>query len=150
MFTLSKPVGNSQIPPGLLAYVGQKLKNDFYHTVMSAFEESCLSQAELATKMGIDKGQLNRQLSGPSNWTIETVAKMLFAINGHLVQPTTIDLNVQPPANMTQPPWLTGKFANQQKWRHSGGNFNYAISPESPKTGTTKVKVTVITSAANG
>ena len=138
MFILSKPVGNSQIPPGLLAYVGQKLKNDFYHTVMSAFEESCLSQAELATKMGIDKGQLNRQLSGPSNWTIETVAKMLFAINGHLVQPTTIDLDVQPPANMTQ------------KWRHSGGNFNYAISPELPKTGTTKVKVTVITSAANG
>lgn len=106
MFTLSKPIGNGTIPPGVFAYVGQKLKNDFYHFVMIAFQDSQLSQAELAIKTGIDRGQLSRLLSGPGNWTMDTVAKLLFAINGHVVIPEAIDVDEQVPANMTKPEWL--------------------------------------------
>lgn len=106
MFILSKPQGTDTIPPGMFAYVGQKLKNDFYHFVLTAFNESQISQADLAKKIGIDKGQLNRLLSGPGNWTMDTVAKILFAINGHIIVPSGIAVDGRPPSNMTKPTWL--------------------------------------------
>jgi len=106
MFILSKPIDGEPIPQALLAYVGQKLRNDVYHIVMSAFKESNLTQAELATKVGMDRGQLNRLLSSPGNWTLDTGAKLLFAINGSLLKPLAWDLDDHTPANMTQPEWL--------------------------------------------
>ena len=93
MFILSKPIDGEPIPQALLAYVGQKLRNDVYHIVMSAFKESNLTQAELATKVGMDRGQLNRLLSSPGNWTLDTGAKLLFAINGSLLKPLDWDLD---------------------------------------------------------
>lgn len=106
MFTLSKPQGDGPIPPALLSYVGRKLKNDFYHLVLAAFQTSNMTQAELATKAGMDKGQLNRQLGAPGNWTIDTVAKLLFAINGNVVLPTSVDVEASARANMSEPDWL--------------------------------------------
>ena len=106
MFILSKPTGDEPIAPALLSYVARKLKNDFYHQVMDAFIKSGISQADLAKKLDADKGQLSRQLSAPGNWTIDTVAKMLFAINGHVFVPQTLDVDSRAPANMTQPTWL--------------------------------------------
>ena len=106
MFALSKPQGDGPIPPALLSYVGRKLKNDFFHLVLDAFQTSNMTQAELAKKVGMDKGQLHRQLGAPGNWTIDTVAKLLFAINGNVVLPTSVDVEASAPANMTEPEWL--------------------------------------------
>ena len=106
MFALSKPQGDGPIPPALLSYVGRKLKNDFFHLVLDAFQTSNMTQAELAKKVGMDKGQLHRQLGAPGNWTIDTVAKLLFAINGNVVLPTSVDVEASAPANMTEPDWL--------------------------------------------
>ena len=106
MFTLFKPIGDEPIAPALLSYVGRKLKNDFYHQVMEAFIKSGISQSDLARKLGTDKGQLSRQLSAPGNWTIDTVAKLLFAINGHVFVPSTLDVDDGTPVNLTQPVWL--------------------------------------------
>ncbi len=108
MYTLSKPIGDGAIPPTVLSYVGRKLRNDFYHMVMSEFNRSGLSQAELAKKLKIDRGQLHRHLGGPGNWTIDTAAKLLFAINGNLVCLDTQDPDLGSPANLTRPTWLTG------------------------------------------
>ena len=44
--------------------------------------------------MGKDRSLLSRQLSTPSNWTIDTVVKMLFAINGTLVVLATMDADL--------------------------------------------------------
>jgi len=145
MFILSKPVGNDPIPPAMLVYIAQKLKNDFYHVVMAAFKDSGITQAELGIRLGKDKGQLHRELSGPSNWTIETVAKLLFAINGYLVKPTTFDIDLQANANMTQPNWLS----NTKPVKASPGtsmselqlNYNYGTSRTSSQPKVTDLKV---------
>lgn len=108
MFILSKPIDGEPIPQALLAYVGQKLRNDVYHIVMSAFKESNLTQAELATKVGMDRGQLNRLLSSPGNWTLDTGAKLLFAINGSLLKPLAWDLDDHTPCDRAQREGATG------------------------------------------
>jgi hypothetical protein len=60
--------------------------------------------------MGVDKAQVSRWLGAPGNLTIDTVAKIMFAINGSFVAVATIDPNAQGLANFTQPSWVVGKF----------------------------------------
>lgn len=105
-FMLSKPKGVEPIPLGIQSFVSENLKNDCYHLVLDAFKKSGLSQAELAKKIGKDKALINRQLSTPSNWTIDTVAKLLFAINGNIVVLNSVDADTLALANYTQPSWL--------------------------------------------
>lgn len=109
-FTLSKPKDNSEIPAGVQAFVSEKLKNDLYDLVLRKFKESGISQSELAARLGKDKALLSRQLSTPSNWTIDTTAKMLFAIDGSVLVLSTMDPDAPNAANYTQPSWLQGRI----------------------------------------
>lgn len=110
-FTLSKPSQeNSEIPAGVQAFVSEKLKNDLYDLVLHKFKESGISQSDLAARLGKDKALLSRQLSTPSNWTIDTIAKMLFAIDGSVLVLSTMDPDTPSAANYTQPAWLQGRM----------------------------------------
>lgn len=106
-FLLSKPPsGSSRIPSGTLALVSRQLRNELHHIVLLAFKESGMSQAEVAARLGADKAQVSRQLGAPGNWTIDTAAKLLFAINGHVWSLATEDPDSRNLANFTQPDWL--------------------------------------------
>ena len=82
--------GGNKIPTSLLNNIAERLRVDLYQTVMAAWMESDMLVSELSARSGISEVRLMILLSGPSEWRIETVARLLFAINGHLVQPTTI------------------------------------------------------------
>lgn len=107
---LSKHTGDDSIPSAQLAFVGRKLRNDLHDLVLRAFSKEKLTQAELAHRMGVDKAQVCRTLGAPGNWTIDTVAKLMFAINGSLVVVGSVDADSPALANYTQPSWLAGKL----------------------------------------
>lgn len=109
-FTLSKPQDSSEVSAGVQAFVSEKLKNDLYDLVLRKFKESGISQSELAARLGKDKALLSRQLSTPSNWTIDTIAKMLFSIDGSVLVLSTMDPDSPNAANYTQPSWLQGRI----------------------------------------
>lgn len=77
------------IPDGVLAYIGQRAKNAYYHYVMGKFRECGMSQAKLARRIGKSPAQMNRMLSSPGNWTIETSAVLLAGICGEEVTPAS-------------------------------------------------------------
>ena len=131
MFTLSKPQGEGPIAPAVLGYVARKLRNDFYDLVLKEFQSSGMSQTALAERAGIDTGQLSRQLSTPGNWTIDTVAKLLFAISGRVVETTATDVDARAPGNLTRPVWLDAEAASV------GIQRVIRLNPPSPERPTT-------------
>lgn len=78
--------GNEKIANADLAYFENRLRNRFYDIVMEQFEktkqESGLTQAALARRLGKRPEQINRWFSTPGNWTIETISHLLIGING--------------------------------------------------------------------
>jgi hypothetical protein len=148
---LSKHQGKGPIPAAQLGFVGRKLRNDLHHLVLDAFQKSGLTQAELADRLGADKSLVCRQLGAPGNWTIDTVAKMLFAINGSYVVAATVDADTPALANYTQPSWLQGKVLPPPPAFAGGGPSTVVmtIAPATAKPGV-KPNAPIIASGGPG
>lgn len=43
-----------------------------------------MTQADIASKLGADRGWVSRKLSGPSNWTLRTLAELAEAMDGEI------------------------------------------------------------------
>ncbi|MBY0510549.1 MAG: helix-turn-helix domain-containing protein [Rhodospirillaceae bacterium] len=70
------------IPNGLVALMGRRACNLFHDYILTQFAESGITQAELARRSGRSAAQINRWLSSPHNWTIDTAGVLFFAITG--------------------------------------------------------------------
>lgn len=75
----------SEVPlsPGTRAFLGQRTRNAFFnfiHEKLREARENGLTQATLARRIGKDPGRLSNTLGSPGNWTIDTVAELLFGI----------------------------------------------------------------------
>lgn len=67
-----------------LAYFQDRLRSRLYDLVLTEFEnarEIGLTQAMLARRLGKRPEQINRWLSSPGNWTLETVSNLLIGIS---------------------------------------------------------------------
>ena len=70
------------------SYFEQRFRNRIYEAVIRALEKECETQKwkrkTLAERSGKKESQISRWLSGPGNWTLDTVSNLLFAIDAEL------------------------------------------------------------------
>lgn len=70
--------------PATKYYYRQRQQNRLYDAVIRAIEEEGVRRKFIAEKLGIPPSQVTRLLSGPANWTVDTVSDLLFAIDAEL------------------------------------------------------------------
>jgi hypothetical protein len=103
---LSKPANGEKVLPETFAYMTARAKRRAYNLVIREFKKSGISKAELARRLGKGADRVSRMLGGPGNWTIATVAELLFAICG--AEPKwDLDFPLdKAKRNDTRPEWL--------------------------------------------
>lgn len=78
----------SQVSKDDLFYYRQRHKNRVYSCVVSLFsqlvETKGLTKRELAYRLDKEPAQITRWLSGPGNWTLDTVSDLLLAMGSEL------------------------------------------------------------------
>ena len=129
--TLSKPVGVEPVPKGVFGYFRGRNKHRLYNLVIREFKKSGLSQADLARRLGKTPDVVCRWLAGPTNWTIDTVSDLLFAISGAEAKyeiSYPLDLPAQ---NDSRPHWLS----------NNGDVFRLDSNPRTGTQGTGQLEV---------
>jgi hypothetical protein len=70
------------IPVGTLGYMRARAKRRVFTILLTAFEKSGMTRAQLARRLEMDKSLLSRYLGKPANWEFETLCDFFFAITG--------------------------------------------------------------------
>lgn len=83
---LSKPTGREKISSATLAYIQTRTRMEIFTLVQNEFDKSGLSQADLAARLGKGTDRICKLMGSPGNWTLDTIAELLFAINGGVVR----------------------------------------------------------------
>ena len=100
---LSELHGDGPLSQGTRAFLGARARNAFFNLVHGKLREAKaegLTQAKLAERIGKDPGRLSNTLSSPGNWTIDTIAELLFGIGGAELVLGTRPLLGRSPINM--------------------------------------------------
>lgn len=83
--SLMKTISDLPIDPADLAYERERLRNAFHEMVLRRFlkakNTSGASKAIVARRLRKRPEQITRWLSGPGNWTIDTLADIMTAID---------------------------------------------------------------------
>jgi hypothetical protein len=79
---LSRPTTDEKISLGTLGYINARNRQRAYDIVIKEFEQSDLTQATLASRLGKSPEVVCRLLSRPQNWESDTFSNLLFAISG--------------------------------------------------------------------
>jgi hypothetical protein len=82
---LAEPDGDERISAKSLAYVSEAARDELYNLVLRTCVEAGVNKATLAKRLGKDPAQITRLLGAPGNWTIDTFAQLLFAIDGRML-----------------------------------------------------------------
>ena len=81
---LSEIIESVPIPQERLAYFRARLKNRLHSYVLSQFlkveNQSKLTKAELARKLGKKPEQITRWLGAPGNWELDTLSDLLLGM----------------------------------------------------------------------
>lgn len=97
---LAKPVESAALSPRAVGYVTENARAEVFDLVVRNCIETGISNALLAKRMGKDPSQISRLLGAPGNWTIDTIAKLLFAIDGRFLSVDSYWPQDEPRANM--------------------------------------------------
>lgn len=103
---LSEPHGDEQIDRFTLSYMAGLARDRFHQMVLSAFEDSGLSKAQLANRLGMDRSRVSKILNTSSNMTVETLGSVLFALDGSVPTAGRNWPLREKPKNLRGPQWL--------------------------------------------
>jgi hypothetical protein len=112
---LSNSSGSARIPPGVLAYLGERARNNCYDFVIRKFRSSGLTKAELARRLGKGADRINHLLASPGNWTVDTMAELLAGIAGEEFVPASASFSGRAQRNVTQADILSPRRDNIDK-----------------------------------
>lgn len=84
--SLSKPTGANRIEPWELAYFQARNRSRAHELVLKEFQESGITQADLARRLGKRPEVVSRLLGAPGNWGLDTLSDLIFAIRGGEIQ----------------------------------------------------------------
>lgn len=104
--TLSPPKSDEKVPNSTLSYFRSRNRHRLYSLVIKEFKKSGLSQAALARRLGKKPDIVCRWLSSPSNWQIDTISDLLFAISGAEADYSIKYPLHEAPRNDVRPAWL--------------------------------------------
>ncbi|HEY8581196.1 MAG TPA: helix-turn-helix transcriptional regulator [Beijerinckiaceae bacterium] len=83
-------------------YFQQRQRNRIYEAVVRAVEDHCARtgdrRKDIAARIGKSQASLSRLLSGPANWSLDTISDLLFAIRAEL-DVSVAPLDDRPTAN---------------------------------------------------
>jgi len=96
--TTTTPTGDV-LSAGDLAYFRQRQSNRVYEAVFKAFVGTGITKADLARKLKKKPEQITRWLSGPGNWTLDTVSDLLLALGSEMTFVVT-NFNAAPQVNI--------------------------------------------------
>ncbi len=134
---LSKPSGQEPIPATTEAYIRTRNRMHAFTLVQKEFQKSGISQADLAARMRKGTDRVCRLLGAPGNWTLDTVADLLFAISGAEVNYGLSYPFNKPKRNLRQPAWLDEPL-------QLGPNEMVAITDTSGSTSSTSYSFRVV------
>ena len=77
-----KPVPGEPVPADTRDYFRVRAQRHAYDLVMRELKAADISRSELARRLGKGADRVSKMLGGPANWTIITLADLLFAIRG--------------------------------------------------------------------
>jgi hypothetical protein len=104
--SLSKPTGDDEVPFDTYSYFRARAKRFAYDIVIKEFKKSGISKATLARRLGKGADRVSKMLAGPGNWTIDTLAELLFAISGGVPTFAVSYPLERPIRNFRRPEWL--------------------------------------------
>lgn len=107
---LSEILEGTRIPIGKRAYFQERLRNRVYDMIVAEFlrlsEKTGLTQKKLSERVGRGPDQVNRWMSSPGNWTLDTVSDLLLGIAGAELEIAIMPLAERPKLNSHKPTWL--------------------------------------------
>lgn len=109
---LAEPAGDNKVSQRVLGYVSEMARSDLYNLILTAFEDSKLPKNTIAKRLGKDPAWLTRVLGAPGNWTIDTVAELLFAIDGSVLDVDKCWPEREIVSNMSPNDFLTEHMGN--------------------------------------
>lgn len=104
---LAKPTDSEPVPHATQGYFRARNQQRVHSLLLEEFEQSGLTQAELARRARKRTDVICRLLGEPSNLTLDTISDLVFAMRGGEPE-YSIDYPLDAPKrNRSQPTWLS-------------------------------------------